>query len=98
MISNMYQSSPFPDHNIDPEKKDGDWCLKFAKAAWGDCNGQQMFYFARDFYTEWRSYAVGKQTIDRYKPNMQVDKAADTSMWNVTWDVRPVRSEEHTSE
>lgn len=90
MLNNNYTSVPFPSHDINPEDKDGAWLLKFAKAAWGDCTGQGMFYHARDNYTELRSYAVAKQTIDRYKPSMGVDQASDTSMWNITWENRPV--------
>lgn len=89
---NEYKDSQFPIHNIDPEKKDGAWLLKFAKAAWGDCYGTNIFYHARDFYSEYRDYAYGRQGVDRYKPFMGVDKAVDTSMWNVSWETRPVIS------
>lgn len=89
---NTYSNVPFPSHNINPADKNGKWLLQFAKAAWGDCYGQEMFYHHRDTYAEYRSYAVGKQSIDRYKPMMGVDQAADTSMWNISWDTRPVIS------
>ncbi len=90
--TNRYQSVPFPKHNINPEEKDGKWLCQFAKAAWGDSYGQKMFYHARDLYDELRAYAAGKQTIDRYKNSMNVDEADDTSLWNVTWETRPVIS------
>lgn len=88
----QYQSVPFPKNNINPELKDGRWLLQYAKAAWGECAGWNIFYHARDNYQELRSYAYGKQTVDRYKPAMNVDKAADTSLWNISWDTRPVIS------
>lgn len=91
-MTNQYQSVPFPKHNINPELKDGKWLLQAAKAAWGDCMGQMIFYHAKELYAELRAYAAGKQTVDRYKPMMNVDKAADTSMWNISWDTRPVIS------
>lgn len=91
-MTNQYQNVPFPKHNINPDLKDGKWLLQCSKAAWGDCYGQMIFYHARELYAELRSYAAGKQTIDRYKPAMNVDKAADTSLWNITWDTRPVIS------
>lgn len=91
-MTSQYQSVPFPKHNINPELKDGKWLLQAAKAAWGDCIGQSIFYHAKELYMELRSYAAGKQTVDRYKPMMNVDKAADTSMWNISWDTRPVIS------
>lgn len=90
--TNDYKNSQFPSHNIDPKLKDGDWLLKFCKAAWGDCYGQEIFYHARERYQEYRDYAYGRQSVGRYKPAMGVDQAADTSMWNVTWGVRPVLS------
>jgi hypothetical protein len=91
-ITNDYRDSQFPSHNIDPSKKDGEWLLKFCKAAWGDCYGQEIFYHMREKYELWRAYAYGRQPVDQYKPMMGVDQAADTSMWNVTWGVRPVLS------
>lgn len=89
---NNYQSVPFPKHNINPELKDGKWLLQATKAAWGDSIGQTIFYHARDLYKELRDYASGKQSIDRYKESMNIDQAADTSHWNVTWETRPVIS------
>lgn len=91
-MTNQYQTVPFPKHNINPELKDDKWLLQFCKAAWGDCSGQSIFYHAKDLYAEYRQYAVGKQTIDRYKPAMGVDKTTDASLWNISWDTRPVIS------
>jgi len=91
-MTNQYQNVPFPKHNINPDDKDDKWLLQFAKAAWGECYGYSIFYHAREYYAELRDYAYGRQTIDRYKPAMGIDQAADTSMWNVTWGVRPVLS------
>ena len=92
MTSNQYQNVPFPKNNIDPEKKDGKWLLQYAKAGWGECTGYNIFYHARETYAEYRNYAYGRQTIDRYKPALGVDKAADASPLNITWGVRPVLS------
>jgi hypothetical protein len=91
-MTNQYQSVPFPKHNINPLEKDGAWLLQGVKAAWGDCFGQSIFYHARETYAEYRAYAYGKQTIDRYKPAMGVDKAADASHLNISWETRPVVS------
>jgi hypothetical protein len=91
-MTNEYQNVNFPDDNINPDEKDGKWLLQYAKAAWGECFGYNIFYHARWTYTEYRDYAYGRQTVDRYKPAMGIDKAADTSPWNVTWGVRPVLS------
>lgn len=92
MTNNNYTNVPFPDHNINPDEKGGKWLLQGAKAAWGECTGYNIFYHARETYAEYRAYAYGRQTIDRYKPALGVDKAADASPLNVTWGVRPVLS------
>lgn len=89
---NTYNNVPFPSHNINPDLKDGKWLLQCSKAAWGECSGYNIFYHAREWYRELRSYAYGRQTIDRYKPFFGIDKAADTSSMNISWDVRPVAS------
>lgn len=91
-MTNQYQNTPFPDHNIDPSKKDGAWLLKGAKAAWGDCSGMNMFWHARETYQVLRDYSYGRQSFERYKPALNVDKAADASPLNVMWAVRPVVS------
>lgn len=91
-MTNQYNNVPFPKHNINPELKDGKWCLQGAKAAWGECAGYNIFYHAREQYAEYRNYAYGRQSIDRYKPALGVDKAADASPLNITWGVRPVAS------
>jgi hypothetical protein len=91
-IVNDYKNTQFPDHNIDPAKKGDDWLKQGAQAAWGDCYGQAMFYHARDLYQDYRDYAYGRQSTDRYKPSMGVDQTQDASMWNVTWGIRPVLS------
>jgi len=90
--SNQYTNVPFPKGNINPELKDGKWLLQYTKAAWGECAGYNIFYHARETYAEYRSYAYGRQTIDRYKPALGIDKAADASPLNITWGVRPVLS------
>lgn len=90
--SSMYANVPFPDHNINPELKDGEWLLKCCKAAWGDSYGQQIFYHARERYAEYRDYAYGRQSVDRYKPALGIDQAADASPYNITFENRPVIS------
>lgn len=88
----MYANVPFPDHNINPELKGGEWLLKCSKAAWGDSYGQQIFYHARERYAEYRDYAYGRQSVDRYKPALGIDQAQDASPYNITFENRPVIS------
>jgi nucleoside diphosphate kinase len=86
----------FPDHTIDPAKKDSAWRLQFMKAAWDEftTSGIKMFYGARtsqqDEYAEIMDYMLGRQSTDKYKKTLLGDEAADESWMNVDFSVRPV--------
>jgi len=91
-MRNSYETIPFPDHNINPELKDGKWIMQAAKSAWGQASSYPIFYGARDLYTEYRSYGMGKQSVDKYKPFFGVDETSDASSLNISWENRPVVS------
>lgn len=59
----------FPDHNIDPKKKDKDWILLNAKAIWSNSKtfSSNIFYHGRNKFREYRDYANGRQSADKYK-------------------------------
>ena len=82
----------FPDHDLDPRKKDKKWILQFAKAAW---NNFQMgmpvgsiFYSKANRYDEIRSYAMGKQSTDKYKKELLPEESQDDSYSKISWDPR----------
>lgn len=91
-MQNNYQSVPFPRHDINPSLKDDKWIMQAAKAAWGEKDGQGMFYNAREKYAELRAYALGKQSIENLKPLLGVDKTSDSSPLSIDWSVWPVVS------
>ncbi len=89
-VSNIH---PFPDHNIDPKKKDREWILKFAKACWNDFSTrvpQAMFFHAASKYSVVRQYAMGQQSVNKYKPMLRVDEANNDAWMNIDWSVLPI--------
>lgn len=92
MPSYNYENVPFPSHDINPAEKTGKWLLQAAKSSFGKSYNYPIFYGNRDKYEEYRSYGLGKQTIDRYKPVFSIDEKATTSSMNVSWETRPFAS------
>jgi hypothetical protein len=89
----MQTSNSFPDHNIDPRRKDKKWCLQFAKAAWNDCETAQpktMFYHYRGEYDKIKSYALGRQDTNPYKKPMHVDEQSNTTFAVLDFKVLPI--------
>lgn len=82
----------YPPNDIDPKKKDKEWGMQYAKAAWYDWNytiPRTVFYNAADKYEELRLYAIGKQPINKYKKLMGVDEQTNQTYLNLDWSVRP---------
>ena len=80
----------YPDHQIDPRKKGKDWILQYCKAAWQDAGTNlplTSLYRGRDRYNEIRQYALGKQSIDKYKKAIFGDDIPDTSVLSNNWNV-----------
>lgn len=60
----------FPRHDLDPQKKDDKWILQAVKAAWQECGSMGTtsgFFSSRSRFREYRDYAMGNQSIDKYK-------------------------------
>jgi hypothetical protein len=88
-------STGFPSHFIDPREKNYKWYLDWAKAAWRNWNSDvptTMFYHASSKYKTFRAYAMGKQSINKYKPLLGVndDKNKEESTLNIDWGVIPI--------
>ncbi len=83
----------FPSHLIDPREKNRDWILQYCKAAWSSFendNPREIFYHARYRYEVIKAYAMGNQSINKYRPLMQVDEAANEDWLNIDWSVIPI--------
>lgn len=86
-------TATYPPADIDPAKKDMEWGIKYAHAAWSDWNytiPRTVFYNAADKYEELRLYAIGKQPVNKYKKLMGVDEQTNLSWLNIDWSVRPI--------
>jgi hypothetical protein len=83
----------FPSHLIDPREKGKDWILQYAKAAWNSWNNdnpREIFYNARYRYEVYKSYAMGNQSINKYKPLMGIDEESRETWLNIDWSVIPI--------
>ena len=62
--------SVYPRHDIDPKNKDEKWMLQAVKAAWnesGSMGPTAGFYSSRNRFREYRDYAMGNQSVEKYK-------------------------------
>ena len=82
----------FPDHLIDPQKKNEDWILEYCKAAWYHNSGANIgSYFNNAYRFQYISdYAQGKQSINQYKEQLGIDSRSDESWVNINWEVLPI--------
>lgn len=82
-------SFTYPDSNIDPRLKNEKWILQYCKAAYYDGRGYAPMNPVNAFrakMAEIKMYAMGKQSIQKYKklllPDEQTDNSWLTSDWN----------------
>lgn len=82
----------FPDHNIDPKKKDAAWHLQYCKAAWAQygSSGFESLYKKRLDYKLYKDYSLGKQTVDKYKPLVMAEDSTDNSYLKIDWSPLPL--------
>lgn len=83
----------FPSHLIPNDKKDKNWIVEYCKAAWAQYNQgdiSQAFFSARDMYHTVKEYALGNQSIDKYKPLVGVDSDSNETWLNIDWSVIPI--------
>lgn len=88
-VINMADSySTYPNPLTDPKKKGYDYMLQYAKAAWSDGKSYTpatMFYYGRSRLSNIREYALGKQSIEKYKKIILGDAVTDKTSFNVDW-------------
>lgn len=82
----------FPDHNIDPRKKDKAWMLQYAKAIWNNWQVSMpvgsIFRAKAARYAEIDDYAMGRQSVDKYKKRLLADSEQDDSWMKIDWTPR----------
>lgn len=84
----------YPSHLIPNEEKNSSWILRYVKAAYKEFGGQngKIFYSNRYNYATARDYAMGTQSISKYKKMLDVNDSADDSWLNIDWSILPVVS------
>ena len=83
----------FPSHLISPKEKGKDWILQYAKAAWSSWNNdnpREIFFNARYRYEVYKQYAMGNQSINKYRPLMGIDEESRETWLNIDWSVIPI--------
>jgi len=83
----------FPSHLVDPREKGKEWVLTYCKAAYASFendNPREIFYHSRYKYEVQKSYALGNQSINKYKPLMGVDEEAKEDWLSIDWSVIPI--------
>lgn len=89
----MIQNTDFPSHLIDPKEKGRDWIMQYCKAAYSSFENdtpREMFYHARYKYEVQKQYAMGNQSIAKYRPLMGVEEEATETWLNIDWSVIPI--------
>jgi hypothetical protein len=83
----------YPSHLIDPREKGKDWIKQYCRAAWDSWNNdnpRSIFYNARYRYENLKQYAMGNQSVNKYKPLMGVDQESTETWLNIDWSVIPI--------
>lgn len=84
----------FPDENVSPEIKEGkDWLLQWCRAiynAYGDTPINSIGWKSRDRYEMIKTYANGRQTIDKYKKMYVPGQDPSNNRMVTDWTVMPI--------
>lgn len=89
----MNNLTNFPSHLIDPREKGRDWILQFCKAAWSSWNNENpgdIFFNARYKYEVYKQYAMGNQSIGKYRPLMGIDEDENENWLSIDWSIIPI--------
>jgi hypothetical protein len=90
MLVNQYE---YPSANVDPRKKGYAWILSYIRAANADGLSYMPGLMGNLSYRrleEIRSYALGKQSVNKYKKRQPVDALADNTAVNNDYSVVPI--------
>lgn len=86
---------PYPDHDINPEKKGMEWNMQYAKAAYCDFSfgiARGVFANNQGNYQRNRMYALGKQSITQYQNILGINEQDKNTWMSIDWAVRPIIS------
>ena len=84
----IQNNTSYPLATIDPREKGFDYILQYVKAAWNESMGVMpgMLFFGQSRFAEIKSYALGKQSISKYKKILGVADIEDNSWLNINWE------------
>lgn len=86
----MANDTTFPDHGIDPRKKDEAWVLQYAKAALDNWNAGMpvgsIFYAKKLRNEEIRNYGMNMQSIEKYKLQLLPEDSQDEAYSTISWE------------
>jgi hypothetical protein len=84
----------FPNEDVSPKEKESKaWLMQYAQAAfnsYGDTPFGSIGYRSRDKYEWIKTYAQGRQSIDRYKRVLTPDQDPNNNTLVVDWSVLPI--------
>jgi hypothetical protein len=86
---------PYPDHNVNPDKKGREWCLDYARAAYYDWQfvyPKGIFSGNGGDYSKYRLYSLGKQPNSQYKKWLGVDETTNNTWLSLDWSIRSIIS------
>jgi hypothetical protein len=86
---------PYPNHDINPDKKNADWCKQYAQAAYYDWQfvyPKGIFSGNGGDYSKFRLYALGKQPNSQYKKWLGVDETTNNTWLSIDWSIRSIVS------
>jgi len=84
-------TSGFPSHLIDPQRKGKEWIRDYIRAAWVDqASSSNIFYLRRWKYREIKDIALGNQSIDQYKKMLNITADDNTTWLNIDWRILPI--------
>ena len=94
-INNSANSVQFPDHDIDPSKKDKTWHMRWAEALYSRYVNDQtaMPYSVRSEIDLYRLYSIGNQPVEKYMDRLAPkDPRTQTrnGYMNISWDIIPI--------
>lgn len=70
-------TAAFPSHLIPPSEKGREWIMQYCKAAWSSFENdtpRNIFFHNRFNYEMYKQYAMGNQSLNKYKPLLGVDE------------------------
>ena len=84
----------FPNEDVSPKEKESkEWLMQYAQAAfnsYGDTPFGSIGYRSRDKYEWIKTYAQGRQSIERYKRVLTPDQDPNNNTLVVDWSVLPI--------